>query len=53
MGSLPGSLLVLDLAIARKDPLSPGLVELESDIMRTLSDARRSAADESASKIAA
>ena len=39
--------------IARKDPLSPGLVELESDIMRTLSDARRSAADESASKIAA
>ena len=31
--------------IARKDPLSPGLVELESDIMRALSDARRSAAD--------
>ena len=31
--------------IARMDPLAPGLVELESDIMRTLTDARRSAAD--------
>ena len=29
--------------IARLDPLAPGLVELESDIMRTLTEARRSA----------
>ena len=31
--------------IARLDPLAPGLVELEADIMRTLSEARRGAAD--------
>ena len=31
--------------ISRMDPLAPGLVELESDIMRTLTEARRGAAD--------
>ena len=31
--------------IARMDPLAPGLVELEADIMQALTDARRSAAD--------